>query len=222
MLEKIIIWLPSIKYIVSGAFVTLQYTLTSVGIGFVIGALLALARLSSNKYLLLMSKIYTSIFRGTPILIQLSFVYFVLPGLLNIKLSVFAAGVISFSLNSGAYVSEIFRAGIQSIDKGQFEAARAFGVPYPCMIKDIVFPQAFKNILPALVNEVVNMLKESAIISVIGGADLMRRATIVASEKYTYFEPLIIAALCYYILVLFFSFIANKLEKKINASYDRN
>lgn len=205
-------------YIAGGIIVTLQYTLISVTLGFILGALLALSKISHIKLLNLFSTAYTSVFRGTPLLIQLSLIYFAIPTITGYQMSVFVAGIIAFSLNSAAYVSEIIRAGIESIDKGQFEAAKALGIPYPYMMKDIILPQALKNILPALVNEAVNLLKESAIISVIGGADLMRRAQTVAAEQYSYFGPLLIASAFYYILVMLFSYFAKILENKLKTN----
>ena len=207
----------SALYIIWGAGVTLQYAGLSVILGFALGTFLSLLKLSHLKPLRLLAQVYTSIFRGTPLLLQLSFVYFALPMLTGYEITVFQAGVAAFSLNSGAYVSEIIRAGIQAIDKGQFEASKALGIPYSLMMRDIILPQSIKNILPALVNEMVDLLKESAIISVIGGADLMRRAQLVAAEEYTYFGPLIIAGLCYYVLVLALSGIAKYLETKLQA-----
>ena len=207
----------SALYIIWGAGVTLQYAGLSVVLGFALGTLLSLCKLSHLAPLRISARVYTSIFRGTPLLLQLSFVYFALPVLTGYEITVFEAGVAAFSLNSGAYVSEIIRAGIQAIDKGQFEASKALGIPYALMMRDIILPQSIKNILPALVNEMVNLLKESAIISVIGGADLMRRAQLVAAEEYTYFGPLIIAGLCYYVLVLTLSGIAKYLENKLQA-----
>ena len=203
------------QYIPAGAIVTLEYTLLAVIISLVLGTLLAICKLSHNTLLYLIAQIYTSIFRGTPLLVQLFLVYFALPGLTGINLSVFVSGVIAFSLNSAAYVSEIIRAGIKSIDKGQFEAAQSLGVSYFRMMKDIILPQSIINILPALVNEIVNVLKESALISTIGGADLMRRAQIVAAEQYSFFQPYLIAAASYYLLVMLFSLLAKMLERRL-------
>lgn len=204
-----------VTYIIKGTWVTLQFTLFSVGIGLFIGILLSLAKLSNKSYLIWPTKIYISIFRGTPLLLQLSFVYFAVPALTGFDISVFVAGITAFGLNSGAYVSEIIRAGIQSVDKGQFEAAKALGVPYRLMMQDIILPQSFKNILPALVNELVNMLKESAIISTIGAADLMKRAQVVSAEQYSYFAPLLVAAACYYVTVIILTTLAQFLERKM-------
>lgn len=209
---------PAILYIIKGSCVTLQYTLLSVFLGLILGSLLTFAKIHHSFILRSFAKTYTSIFRGTPLLVQLSLVYFALPTITGYQISAFMAGIIAFSLNSGAYLSESIRGGIESIDKGQFEAAQALGVPYRQMMKDIIMPQALRNILPALVNEIVNLLKETAIISVIGASDLMRRAQVVAAEKYSFLMPLLVAAACYYILVLIFSSFAKYLEFKLKQS----
>lgn len=207
--------MESTLFIINGVWVTLLYSVVSVGLGLILGSLLSLGKLSTFSVLRGLVNAYISVFRGTPLLVQLSLIYFAIPGLTGFEISVFAAGVAAFSLNSAAYVAEIIRAGIESVDKGQFEAAKALGVPYSSMMKDIILPQAVRFTLPALVNEVVNLLKESAIISVIGGADLMRRSQIVAAETYSYFEPLLTAAACYYVLVLIMSAFAKLLENKL-------
>jgi polar amino acid transport system permease protein len=126
------------------------------------------------------------------------------PTIIGIKLSVFVAGVLAFSLNSGAYIAEHIRAGIEAIDKGQIEAGKALGVPQYYIMKDIILPQAIRKMLPSLINELVNMLKESAIISFLGEADLMRRAQVVAAEKFDYF-----------VLVFIFNWLAVKMEKRM-------
>ena len=206
---------PSIPFIVEGVGVTLQYTLISVCGGLVLGTLLGLCKVGRSRLLKTFSNVYTSVFRGTPLLLQLGMVYFALPTLTGITLSPFMAGILTFSLNSGAYLSEILRAGIDSVDKGQREAALSLNISSALTMRHIVLPQAIRNVLPSLVNEIVDLLKESALISVIGGADLMRRANMVAAEKYLYFEPLLVAGLCYYVLVLALTSLAKALERKL-------
>jgi His/Glu/Gln/Arg/opine family amino acid ABC transporter permease subunit len=206
-------------YIISGTLVTLQYSLLAVFFGLCIGLMLALAALSSNFFLRALAYSYISIIRGTPLLLQLSIVYYLLPVITSYNISVFAAGVLAFSVNSGAYVAEIIRSGIQSIDKGQFDAARALSIPYWRMMFDIILPQALRNILPALVNEVVNMVKESALIATLGEIDIMRRAQLVAAEQYSYFAPLLVAAACYYIVIQMLSLLAMFLERKLRDNY---
>ena len=215
MYDELVAFLPQMYFIFQGVFVTLKYSVTAVFFGLIIGTILSICKIVDVKILRIFAHSYTSIFRGTPMLIQLTIIYFGLPGLLGIKLSIFAAGVIAFSMNSGAYVSEIIRAGIASVDKGQVEAAKALGIPPILRMKDIILPQAFRNILPALVNELINLVKESALISVIGEMDLMRRAQMVSAETYTFFTPMLTAAAAYYILVLIISSFAMALEKRL-------
>ena len=210
--------LPSIPYILEGIPITLLYTVTSLACGFFLGIILAMMKVSSYKSFQIFGRVYTSIFRGTPLLLQLTLVYFASPELTGYKITPWEAGILTFSLNSAAYVSEIIRAGILAVDRGQTEAALSLGIPYPLMMKDIILPQAIRNILPALVNESIDLLKESALISVIGGADILRRANVVASEKYLYFEPLIVAGLLYYILVMILSGLAKLLERRMAQS----
>lgn len=204
-----------LSFIASGIIVTLQYSITAVTLGFIIGVALAICKISSAASLRIFANIYTSLFRGTPLLIQLSIVYFILPSLIGIKLSVFAAGIIAFSLNSGAYVSEIIRSGIEAVDKGQMEAALVLGASKRQAMIDIILPQAVRKILPSLINELVNLLKESALVSVLGELDMMRRAQIVAAETFDYFTPMFTAAIGYYLLVLLFSSLANFIEKRL-------
>lgn len=218
MYNDLISFLPQIYFILQGVLVTLKYSITSVCLGIIIGTLLAICKITHVKILRVFAYSYTSIFRGTPLLIQLTIIYFSLPNILGLKLSVFSVGVIAFSCNSGAYVSEIIRAGIIAIDKGQIEAAKALGISPILQMKDIIMPQAFRNILPTLVNELINLIKESALISMIGEMDLMRRAQLVSAETFTFFLPMLTAAVAYYILVLIISSVAIVLEK--NLHYD--
>ena len=215
MYDDLVAFLPHLYFILKGVTVTLKYSVISVFLGLIIGTILAFLKVIDLKILRLAAHAYTSIFRGTPLLIQLTIIYFGLPGLIGLKLSVFAAGVIAFSLNSGAYVSEIIRAGIESVDRGQVEAAKALGVSPVLRMKDIILPQAFRSILPALVNELINLVKESCLISVIGEMDLMRRAQVISVETYTFFTPMLTAAAAYYVMVLIISSFALLLEKRL-------
>lgn len=208
------IW-PSLPFILEGVGVTIKFTLASLFCGLPLGVLLAIAKISHLKTARGIARIYTSVFRGTPLIVQLFIIYFGLPPLIGYNLSAFEAGVLTFSLNSAAYSSEIIRAGIQAIDKGQWEAAQVLGLSYRTTLCTIILPQALRNILPALVNEIVDLLKESALVSTIGEADLLRRSQIVASEKYLFFEPLLIAAVAYYIMVMVVSFFAKALERNM-------
>lgn len=196
----------------SGILLTLELLIGGFLIGILLGMICAILR--HKKILTLIINRFISIMRGTPLILQLSFIYFATPGLLGIKLSILAAGIITFGLNSSAYVAEILRAGIESLPKGQFEAAKTLQIPHFYAWKDIIFPQVIKNIQPAMVNEVITLLKETALISTIGGMDLMRRAQAVAAEQFTYFIPLCIAGAYYYGLTLLIEYIGKKMEQR--------
>ena len=133
--------------------------------------------------------------------------------MLDISISIFIAGCIAFGLNSSAYICEIIKAGLNSVDKGQFAAAKALQIPSIFMYKDIILPQAFKTIFPALMNEAISLLKETALISTLGEQDIMRRAQLVSAEHYTYLLPLFTAALCYYVLTFMIEHVGKKIEK---------
>ncbi|MCY7279195.1 MAG: amino acid ABC transporter permease [Phormidesmis sp. CAN_BIN44] len=210
--------LPDLPFILSGVPQTLLFTFSSVFFGLLLGTLLSLFKISGIKPLYWFAVAYTSVFRGTPLLLQLSLVYFATPQLTGYDISALQAGVFTFSLNSAAYMSETIRAGIQAVDKGQTEAALTLGVPYPQLMWDIVLPQALKNILPALVNETISLLKDSSLVSTIGVVEILRSAQIVGANKYIYFEPLILAGLIYYILVMGLTYTASILEKRLRRS----
>ena len=208
----------SIPFILEGILVTLQFTLISTFFGFIWGILLALCKISTIKPLLYFAKGYTSIFRGTPLLLQIALIYYATPQLTGYDIPALFAGVITFTLNSGAYVSETIRGGILAVDKGQIEASLSLGIAYIPMMKDIILPQAVKNILPALVNESIGLLKDSSLVSTIGVVDVLRRAQIVGAEKYIYFEPLLLAGMIYYVMVIGLTWVGGKLEEKLHRS----
>ena len=211
-------FVPNIPYILQGILVTLKFVSVSAIVGFVLGTILALFKIGRVKILSWIADAYTSVFRGTPLILQLLLFYHATPQLTGYDISAFEAGVLSFGLNSAAYISEIIRAGIRAVDSGQNEAASALGIPYGSMMKDIILPQAMKNILPALMNEFITLTKESAIVSVIGVFDIMRRSQIVAAEKFKYFEPLLIAGIIYYLLVMVLTLIGKMVERRMSRS----
>ncbi|MGD6834473.1 amino acid ABC transporter permease [Sutcliffiella halmapala] len=208
----------SIGYILEGLKVTLQVVALAGVIGFIIGTLLALCKIGRIKLLTIMADIYTSIFRGTPLVLQLMIIYYGLPQAIGINLEPVTAAVLAFGLNSGAYISEVIRAGILAVDKGQREAAMALGVPYGQMMKDIILPQALKNILPALMNEYITLTKESAIVTVIGVSDVMRRSYMVGSNTYAFLEAFIFAGLIYYVLVMILTLLGKVIERRMRRS----
>jgi His/Glu/Gln/Arg/opine family amino acid ABC transporter permease subunit len=207
-----------IPFILSGVPQTLLFTFASVFFGLLLGTILSLFKISGVKPLIWFALAYTSIFRGTPLLLQLSLVYFATPQLTGYDISALQAGVFTFSLNSGAYMSETIRAGIQAVDKGQTEAAMSLGVPYPLLMWDVVLPQALKNILPALVNETISLLKDSSLVSTISVVEILRSAQIVGANKFIYFEPLLFAGFLYYVLVMALTSLASILEKRLRRS----
>ncbi|WP_369902700.1 amino acid ABC transporter permease [Bacillus manliponensis] len=210
--------MPSVPYMLKGLEVTLKIVLASAVLGFILGTLLALCKIVRIKVLNVLADFYTSIFRGTPLVLQLIMIYYGVPQLIGYEIQPFVAAVLAFSLNSGAYMSEVIRAGIQAVDKGQTEAAMALGIPYHKMMLQIILPQAMKNILPALINEFATLTKESAVVTVIGATDLMRRAYIVGGETLSYLEPILFVGMIYYILVMILTFIGKAVERRMKQS----
>ena len=210
--------LPSFPYILKGVWVTLQIAFFAGIFGFVFGIILSLFKISHIKILNWIADLYTSIFRGTPLVLQLMIIYFGSPQVLGYQIEPINAAVLSFGLNSTAYISEIIRGGIQGVDKGQSEAAMALGVPYRPMMLNIVFPQALKNILPSLMNEFITLTKESAIVTTIGVMDIMRRAYQVGSDQFRFIEPLILAGIIYYVLVMMLTLLGKAVERRMRKS----
>jgi len=209
---------PYIPFMLEGIWVTLKFVAVALLFGFILGTLLALCKIGNIKLLNWFAIFYTSIFRGTPLILQLMIFYFAIPQLTGYDISPFLSAILAFGLNSAAYISEIIRAGIQAVDKGQTEAAMALGVPYRQMMKDIILPQAFKNILPALMNEVITLTKESALVSTISVLDLMRRAQVVGADLYRSFEPLLFVGFIYWVMVFGLSSIGKMIERRLKVS----
>ena len=194
-------------FFVQGIEYTLLLAVVSVALAIIPALMLAIMRLSKNKLIKGISGAYIAIFRSTPLLVQLSIIYFGLFGVINIPryslfgfvdLSRFVPGVVALALNSSAYVAEIFRGGILAVDIGQTEAARSLGLPAWSAMKLVVLPQAIKNVLPALANEIVTMVKESSICSTLGMAELMFAAKTVAGATYITLAPYTVAAVIYF------------------------
>lgn len=207
-----------IPYILRGIYVTLLFTLVSAAFGFILGTILSLFKISGIKPLEWFATAYTSVFRGTPLLLQLFLIYYATPQVFDYDISPLMAAGLAFGLNSAAYLSETIRGGIMAVDKGQREAAEALGVPYCTMMFRIILPQAVRTILPALVNECVALLKESSLVSVIGVMDIMRRANVVQATEFRALEALLFAGLIYYVLVLILTSFARLLERRLRRS----
>ena len=201
---------------VNGLGTTLLLALVSVAVGCLIGALIAIMRLSKSKVLGGIATVYTEIIRDTPLLLQLYFFYFLLPDLLPaLRLSKFTCIAIALIFNSGAYMSEIFRSGIQSIDRGQTEAARSLGLSASQTMTRIVLPQAFKNVLPAMCNEFVAITKETSLASTFYVGDLMTQYQTISGKTYLVLEPLIIIGVIYFVVTFTMSKFVALLEKKL-------
>ena len=192
----------SLPFLLQGALITIEITMLSVGIGFFIGLFTGIARISRVRLLRITATIYADGIRGTPLLIQIFLIYFALPVVLGMHINPFVAAVTACGINSGAYVSEIFRAGIQSIDIGQMEAGRSLGLTWWQTMYYILLPQAFRNILPPLGNEFITMLKDSSLVSVIGFEELTRRGQLVIAQTYASFEIWMTVAVLYLIMTL--------------------
>ena len=207
------------KYIFEGLFHTILIALFAVIIGIIIGIVISIIRNNyevNKKFIVLnsISKIYVDIIRGTPVILQLMIIYYVIFKSVNINILI--VGVIAFGINSGAYVSEIIRAGINSIDKGQMEAGLSLGLKYGEVMRLIILPQAIRNILPAIGNEFITLLKETSVGAYIGIVELTKASDIIASRTYDYFFPLIIIAIIYLIMTLGLSKLVNVMERRLN------
>ncbi len=209
------------KFFLTGTLNTLLISFFGVIFGVVIGVFLALMKMSRFRLLSKISTAYIEVIRGTPLMVQLFIIYIGLPKVTGIPFPDMTLGIIAVSLNSAAYVAEVIRAGIQSVDKGQMEAARSLGMPYNMAMRYIIIPQALKNILPALGNEFIVLVKESAIVSVIGVPELMYRADTVRGISYKPFAPLIVAAAIYFIITFTLSKLVAKLERRLSTGDSR-
>ena len=209
------------KYLVNGLKVTLTITFFALIIGVVLGVLVAIVRSTYDKtgklkILNLICKVYLTVIRGTPVVVQLLIIYFIIFGSVDINKTLVA--VMAFGFNSGAYVAEIFRSGIMSIDDGQFEAGRSLGFNYAQTMFYIIMPQAFKNVLPALGNEFIVLLKETSVSGYIALEDLTKGGDIIRSRTYDAFMPLIAVAVIYLVMVMIFTKLVNMLERRLRNS----
>lgn len=236
-------WLGSIGYDIYKSFIfdsryqmyvtglrnTLVLTFFALLIGIVLGVVVSLIRVSWDKnhdemkgagkwvlaVLNAVSKVYVTVIRGTPVVVQLMIMYFVIFASSRNKIFV---GALSFGINSGAYVAEIIRGGIMSIDQGQMEAGRSLGFGYVPTMRYIILPQAFKTVLPTLANEFIVLLKETAVAGYVGLADVTYAGNIIGGNVYDYLFPLLMSALIYLVLVMFFTFLVGKLERRLRSS----
>ena len=206
------------EYYIKGTEITIVLAFFAVLFGTLLGLALTLLRRSKIKPISYIATAYVEFVRGTPLLVQIYIIYIGLPKLIGIDMPDMTVGAVALALNSGAYISEIIRAGIEAVDKGQMEAARSLGMSQRLAMFEIIIPQAFKNILPALGNEFVSIIKESSMVSVIGVAELMYNAGIVRGNTALGLEPVVVAAVIYFVLTFTMTRALGYVERRMKAS----
>ena len=205
----------SLPLLIVGAGITIQITAISVGLGLIIGMFVGIARICNVKVLRALATVYIDFLRGTPLLVQIFLIYFALPMVVGQRVDPFIAAITACGINSGAYIAEIFRAGIQAIDEGQMEAGRSLGMTWVQTMRYIIVPQAFKNIVPPLGNEFIALLKDSSLVSVIGFEELTRRGQLIIARTYGSLEIWITVALIYLVMTLTISRFVSYMEKRL-------
>ncbi|MGI1657409.1 MAG: amino acid ABC transporter permease [Desulfitobacterium sp.] len=216
--------IESINPLLKGAVITLELTAGAVAMGIVIGLFMSLMRLSGSRIVRGFAIAYIDFFRGTPLLVQILMVYFAVPQLFNFQIPnnyQFIAGIGAMGLNSGAYIAEIFRAGIQSIDRGQGEAARSLGMSQTQAMRHVILPQAFKRVIPPLGNEFIALLKDSSLVSIIALQDLMYTGKLIVSRTYQPFVIYMEVALFYLVMTLILSRFVSYTERRFGKSDNR-
>jgi polar amino acid transport system permease protein len=210
--------LDSMPLLLKGALMTLKIAAMVAVIGIILGTLIGLGRTSGMRWLSAILRAFVEVIRGTPLYTQLLLVVFGVPLTLNVQYDEFTAAIITMGVNSSAYVSEIIRAGIQSIDKGQMEAARSVGMNHAKAMLYIILPQAFKRVIPPLLNEVVTLIKDSSLIGALALVELTRTAQLIASKTYQPFPAYVGAALLYLVMTLTLSQFSVWLERRLGVS----
>lgn len=206
----------SFPLLIMGAGITIQITAISVTLGLIIGMFVGIARISRVRILRWLAAIYIDFLRGTPLLVQIFLIYFALPIIAGQRVDPFIAAITACGINSGAYIAEIFRAGIQAIDDGQMEAGRSLGMSWVQTMRYIIVPQAFKNIVPPLGNEFIALLKDSSLVSVIGFEELTRRGQLIIARTYGSIEIWLSVAIIYLAMTLAISRLVAFIEKRLN------
>jgi His/Glu/Gln/Arg/opine family amino acid ABC transporter permease subunit len=212
------------RYLANGLLVTLKLTFFAVLLGLVIGFTIAIIRnvhdnTGKLKILNFLCNVYLTIIRGTPVVVQLMIIYFVIFG--SVRIDKALTAILAFGINSGAYQAEIFRSGIQSIPRGQMEAGRSLGFSYFQTMVFVIMPQALKNVIPTLLNEVITLLKETSVAGYIALEDLTKGGDIIRSRTYSAFLPLIAVALIYLVMVLILERIVKLIERRLNKNDKR-
>lgn len=221
--QKIITW-ENLSYMVKGAGISLVIAIGALVFGTILGILGAAGKISKYKFLRILASTYVELIRGTPMLLQILFIFLGFPTIYQtitgsyIRLNPYLVGWIAMSINSGAYTTELIRSGILSIDKGQWEACKTLGLNYMQTMRFVILPQAFKQIIPPLVSEFIVLIKDSSLISVIGAVELLQSASVLGNNYYSYITPLLIASVMYLVMTLTISYFARRLERRLAAS----
>lgn len=208
--------IKSVPWLLEGLKYTVIITVLGITIGFVIGAFAGLGRLSTNKLIYGISTVYVEVIRGTPILVQILFIYFGLSDLLELNIDKITASVIAIAINAGAYIAEIVRGGVQSIDKGQFEAGDSIGLTKNQTMWNIIWPQAFRRMIPPLGNQFIISLKDTSLFSAIAVGELVYQGKAYTAASFSYFEPYLMVALFYLAITIPASIILRRLEKRLD------
>ncbi len=211
--------LSNLQFLIGGIWSTILVSVSAIVVSITLGALVAIAGLSKRRWLNRVNRVYVELFRSIPLLVLLLWVFYGLPVIIGLQLGVFATGVLSLAISDSAFEAEVFRAGIQSVPKGQIEAARSLGLSWSLQMRLVVFPQAIKVILPALGNQFVYVLKMSSLISVIGLQELTRRANELNVSEYRPLETYTLLVAEYLLLILFVSYLVRRLERKMATAH---
>lgn len=204
----------ALPVLAQGSVVTLKITVISLFFALLIGLLFGLMSTSRSKVLRGIATAYVDFLRGTPLLVQIFFIYFGLPPVLDIKIPETTAGILALSLNAGAYLAEIFRGGILSIDKGQMEAARSLGLSHGKAMRLVILPQAVRRMIPAFVNQFIVTLKDTSLLTVIGIRELMNSGEIIISSNFRSFEIWAVVAVFYFLMIYILSLLSRSLERR--------
>lgn len=207
-------YLAIFKFVPDGILVTFKVTVGAILLAIVIGLVAGLGRISTNRYVNGLASLYVEVIRGIPLLVQIFYIYYALGRF--VKIPDILSAIIAMAVCYGAYMGEVFRAGIQSIPKGQMEAALSLGMSRGQAMRQVILPQAFKVVLPPIGNEFIALLKDSSLVSIIAVADLLRRGREFASETFSYFETYTVIGLIYLVLTLFFSKLISLMEERLN------
>ena len=210
------LFIQSFPSLLKGLSVTIQLTIVSLLIAIILGMVTCFFRISKISILRIIAAIYVDIIRGTPLIIQAYFLFFGITAALNFKMGNFLAGVIVLSLNAGAYLSEIFRSGINAVNKGQMEAARSLGLPYSTAMFKIIIPQAIRIVIPSVANQFIITLKDTSIISVIGAPELMKASSLIVSRNFKAFEIYGFTAIMYFIVIFSLTKILSIFERRLS------